>query len=151
MYAIRSYYVHPDHSHYTGFITPRGKFEWLRMPFGLKNASSTFQRFMDEVLSECDFAEAYIDDVFIFSDTWEEHVQHIDKVFSCLAKHHVKLKLAKCVFGAAEVKCLGHVVGAGTIRPDPDNVSAILNLPVPRDVASLRSVLSAASYSYNFV
>ncbi len=50
--------MHPDHAKFTGFITPKGKFEWLRMPFGLKNALSTFQRFMDEVLSECEFAQA---------------------------------------------------------------------------------------------
>ena len=80
--------MHPEHSKYTGFITPGGKFEWLRMPFGLKNASSTFQRFMDEVLHGCNFAQAYIDDVFMFSSTWEEHLTHLREVFARLASFH---------------------------------------------------------------
>lgn len=143
--------MYPAHTKYTGFITPRGKYEWLRMPFGLKNASSTFQRFMDEVLEGCPFAQAYMDDVFIFSQTWEEHCKHLREVFTRLNNHHVKLKLGKCAFGAPEVKCLGHIVGNGLIKPDPDNVSDILSLPVPRDVTSLRSVLGAAGYYREYI
>lgn len=62
--------MHPEHSKYTGFLMPGRKFDWLiQMPFGLKNASSTFERFMDEVLHDCPFSQAYINVVFIFSDT----------------------------------------------------------------------------------
>jgi len=62
---------------FTAFITPNGKFEWARMPFGLRNASSTFQRFIDDTLQDLDFAVGYIDDIFIFSNTWEEHLAHL--------------------------------------------------------------------------
>ena len=67
------------------FTTPFGLFEFKVMPFGLHNTPATFQCMMDEVLKECqDFAKAYIDNVVIFSNTWEEHLHHLDRFFQCL-------------------------------------------------------------------
>lgn len=73
--------MHPEHAKYTAFMTHEGKFEWLRMPFGLKNASSTFQRLMDNVLGSSLFSHAYLDDVHVFSETWESHVKHLRDTF----------------------------------------------------------------------
>jgi hypothetical protein len=144
----------PMHTHdkkYTGFMTPNGKYEWLRMPFGLKNASSTFQRLMDHVVGQTDFTAVYLDDIYVFSEDWKSHLFHVEEVFKQLARNHIKLKLPKCIFGAPYMKALGHIVGNGEMRPDPENVAAILALPVPRDVHMVRSVLGAYGYYRGYV
>lgn len=67
------------------------------MPFGLKGAPTTFQRLMDVVLSPCvSFARAYIDDIVVFSSTWNKHIQHLEEVFSCLSEAGLKAKPTKC-------------------------------------------------------
>jgi RNase H-like domain found in reverse transcriptase len=106
---------------------------------------------MDEVLQDIDFVVAYLDDIFVFSILWDEPCAHLDAVFNRLRQFNVKLKLAKSHFGASSVRCLGHVVGNGELRPDPDNVSAILNLPEPKDVPTLRSVLGMAGYYRDYI
>jgi RNase H-like domain found in reverse transcriptase/Reverse transcriptase (RNA-dependent DNA polymerase)/Integrase zinc binding domain/PHD-finger/Integrase core domain len=136
---------------YTGFRTHKGNFEWVRMPFGLVNASSTFQRLMDEILGDLEFAAAYLDDVFIFSSTWEEHLQHISIVLERLLAYNVKLKLVKCIFGATSIKCLGHVVGGGKVVPDPEKLAAIVNMPEPLDLKMLRSFIGMASYYRQYI
>jgi hypothetical protein len=102
--------MHVTDRKYTGFMTPTGKYEWLRMPFGLKNASSTFQRLMDHIIGQTDFTAVYLDDIYIFSETWEEHVNHLDIVFGNLSANGINLKLPKCIFGAPHIKALGHIV-----------------------------------------
>jgi hypothetical protein len=131
--------------------TPNGKYEWLRMPFGLKNASSTFQRLMDHVVGQTDFTAVYLDDIYVFSEDWKSHLFHVEEVFKQLARNHIKLKLPKSIFGAPYMKALGHIVGNGEMRPDPENVAAILALPVPRDVHMVRSVLGAYGYYHGYV
>lgn len=143
--------MHPDDIQYTGFRTPNGNYEWVRMPFGLVTASSTFQRIMDHVMEGLPFVAVYLDDVFIFSSTWEEHLAHIEIVLQRCIQYHIKLKEAKCIFGATHVKCLGHVVGGGLVSPDPGKLSAIVELPAPTDLRTLRSFLGMASYYRQYI
>ena len=87
---------------------------------------------MDEVLKECqDFAKAYIDDVVIFSNTWEEHLHHLGRVFQCLQKAGLTLKQSKCQFGLSDVYYLGYLIGGGGIQPDPQKVEAFLAYKQP--------------------
>lgn len=96
----------------TAFTTPYGLFEFNVMPFGLHNAPATFQRLMNRVLQGCQsFAQAYIDDIVVYSRTWEGHLQHLHKVFSCLLQAGLRLKLPKCQFGLNKVPYLGDVIG----------------------------------------
>lgn len=75
------------------FISPLGKFEFVKMPFGLKGAPATFQRLMDTILADCrDHAKAYIDDVAIFSMTWRDHIEHLKDVFQHLRQADLKVK-----------------------------------------------------------
>lgn len=141
----------PASTEYTGFRTHKGNFEWVRMPFGLVNASSTFQRIMDEILSDLEFAAAYIDDLFIFSSTWEEHLAHITAVLDRLLSYNIKLKLVKCIFGATSIKCLGHIVGGGEVKPDPEKLVAIARMPRPFDVRTLRSFLGMIGYYRQYI
>ena len=100
----------------TAFSTPFGKFEYTRMPFGLRNAPTHFQRSMDVVLSDLfDYSSAYIDDVVIFSRTWDEHLLHIDCVLNALCSRGFTVKPGKCVWAARSVEYLGYQVGEGLL------------------------------------
>ncbi len=135
----------------TGFSTPLGNYEWTRMPFGLVNAPSTFQRMMNKVLHKLEHCRAYIDDIIIFSRTWAEHIEHITAVLERLLAAGLKLKLSKCTFGAAALKYLGYIVSADGISVDPDKVAAIHRLPRPTTPPEARSFLGMAGFYRNFI
>ena len=103
--------VKPEHRHKTAFITSRGLYEFLVMPFGLCNAPSTFQRLMDKVIKPeyRTFVESYIDDIVIHSNTFEEHLVHVEKVLQLFIDHDLTVKLSKCNFFQAVVRFLGHL------------------------------------------
>ena len=91
--------VNPKHREKTSFVTPYGKYEFLMMPFGLISAPSTFQRLMDGLLNGLhDFTVAYLDDIIIHSDTWENHLNHMEIVFNKLREAGLKVKERKCTF-----------------------------------------------------
>ncbi|XP_076245408.1 uncharacterized protein LOC143185957 [Calliopsis andreniformis] len=115
----------------TAITTPFGLFEFPFMSFGLRNAAQTFQRFIDEVLRELDFVYAYIDDVLVASSTEEEHMRHLEEVFSRLNEHGVTVKAAKCKFGQTQVEFLGYAVSSEGTRPLDSKVEAIANYPQP--------------------
>ena len=82
---------------------------------------------MNEVLKECqEFVKAYIDNIVIFSTTWEEHLDHLDRVFRCLQKAGLPLKESKCQFGLSHVYSLGYLIGGGEIQPDPKKIEAVV-------------------------
>ncbi len=92
----------------TAFVTPKGLFQFQVMPFGL--APATFQRMMDSVLQGLESSSTvYIDDIAIFSETWEEHVKHIREVLQRLRKSNLTAKTTKCQFGVRECTYLGHI------------------------------------------
>ena len=135
----------------TAIITPFGLFEFLRMPFGLRNAGQTFQRMMDRVLQGLDFCFCYLDDVLVASETPEQHVLHLKQTLERLQLHGLVLNGEKCVLGAVEVEYLGHVVSASGIRPLPGNVQAIQDYPRPGTVHHLQSFLGMANFYRRFV
>ena len=100
--------VEPSDIPKTAITTPFGLFEFVRMPFGLRNAAQTFQRFMDTVLRGLHFAYDYVDDVLTASDTPETHLQHLRLVFSRLEEHGIVINPHKCLFGVKELDFLGH-------------------------------------------
>ena len=131
----------------TAFTTPFGNFEWLRMPFGLVNATSTFQRFMDTVLKPCRaFCFPYVDDVISYDNSWEQHLMHLRSVFTELQISGLKVKLSKCIFGAPCLATLGRVVSEAGIHTDPDKVRAILDLPAPTSATLVKSFLGMAGF-----
>ena len=88
----------------------------------------------------------YIDDIIIFSKSFEEHLAHMDLVFMRLQEAKIKLKASKCHFAYLEVTYLGHIVSCNGIQPDPDKVSAVQDFPIPRKVKDVRSFFSLANY-----
>jgi len=135
----------------TAIITPFGLFEFLRMPFGLRNAGQTFQRMMDEVMNGLEYTFCYLDDILVASATPEEHVEHLTEVLARLERHGLVLNGEKCVLGVAEVEYLGHSVSASGIKPLPARVQAIRDFPRPQSTPQLQSFLGMANFYRRFV
>ena len=136
----------------TAFTTPFGLYEFEVMPFGLHSAPATFQRMINHTLRDCwPFARAYIDDIVIFSRSWEEHLVHLQGVFTCLQTAKLTINVSKCQFGRNEVRYLGHVIGGGTVRPDPQKLEAVNNYPKPVSKKEVRAFLGLAGYYRRFV
>ena len=137
----------------TAFVCHRGLYEFNKMPFGLCNAPSIFQNLMNHVLGEAQskYATAYIDDVLIYSETFEYHMKHMRDVLNRFEEAGLKLKLKKCDFLKEKLKYLGHVISENGIEPNDDNVRAIRDLSVPTTVREVRSFLGAAGYYRKFI
>ncbi|MBW0559684.1 hypothetical protein O181_099399 [Austropuccinia psidii MF-1] len=124
-------------------------YEYTRMPFGIKNAPAHFQRIMDTIFQEeilQDWIVVYIDDIIIYSDTWEDHVQYIDRVLSNCRPRTLKIALKKCNFGQQELLALGHKVSGLCLVIDQNKVEAVLQKPVPRNIKEMQSFLGFSSY-----
>lgn len=137
----------------TAFCTPFGLFEFNRMPFGLCNAPSTFQRLMERMFGDCRYQSVllYLDDVIVFSSSIQQHLLRLEEVFSRLQKQGLKVKLSKCNFFQRQVKYLGHIVSAEGVATDPDKVAAVREWKTPTNLAELRSFLGFASYYRRFI
>lgn len=136
----------------TAFVCPYGKFEFERMPFGLRNAPSVFQRLMDTVLAPCFmFGAPYLDDILVFSKDWSSHLSHLETVMGQLRKHGLTAKPTKCVWGMANVEYLGHLVGSGTLAVPEMRVTAMRNYIRPVSKKDLRAFLGSVGYFRRFI
>ena len=117
----------------TAFTMQRGLFQFLVNPFGLCNASSTFQRLMELVLTALNWeiCLAYIDDIVVFGRSWEEHMQHLRVILTQLQEAHLKIHPRKCQFFRRSVAFLGHITSSNGVSTDPDKIAAIVNWPPP--------------------
>ena len=136
----------------TAFVTPFGKYAFTRMPFGLKNAPSIFQRTMEVVLRSCYlFAAPYIDDVVVFSENGEKHLEHLKEVLEAFRKFGLTVKLDKCSFGKRRLEYLGHMIGNGKLAVPEHRAEAMANYRQPKTKKDLRAFLGTASYYRRFV
>ncbi|CAM5073737.1 unnamed protein product [Eretmochelys imbricata] len=135
----------------SAFITHLGLYEFNVLPFGLRNAPATFQRLVDGLLAGLgEYAVAYLDDVAIFSDSWADHLEHLQKVLERIREAGLTVK-AKCQIGLNRVTYLGHQVGQGTISPLQAKVDAIQKWRVPKSKKQVQSFLGLAGYYRRFV
>ncbi|XP_064482824.1 uncharacterized protein LOC135395659 [Ornithodoros turicata] len=152
---LRGYWQIPlekNAEHCTAFVTHQGQYAWRVMPYGLRNSASTFQRVVNEVLlPHRDYACAYIDDVAIFSETWEDHIRHLGKVLNAVADAGLTINVTKCKFAQKQVHFLGHVVGSGTHAPDTGRIKAIEEIARPETKKDLRSFLGLCNYYRDYV
>lgn len=139
--------------HKTAFSTPMGLFEANRMPFGLQNAPSTFQRLMTCCFGDLNFTHLliYLDDLIIFSKTFEEHLERLQLVFDRLREHGLKLKPSKCQLMKKEVQYLGHIVSAEGIKTDPEKISKVKNWKTPTNRKEVLQFLGFAGYYRRYV
>ena len=134
----------------SSFCTPDGLFRYQVMPFGMKNSGSTFQRFMTLVIDGLGNTKVYIDDIIVYSDTWEEHVAALKRLFKRLRKYKATVNLAKSDFAEATVIYLGHVVGQGKVLPVFAKVQSIIDFPVPQEKKSLMRMLGMCGFYRKF-
>jgi hypothetical protein len=135
----------------TAITTPFGLFEYTRMPFGLRNASNTFQRMIDRVTGDLDFCFAFQDDLEVASQTEELHRRHLRQIFQRLREHGLVINAEKCVFGASTIDFLGHRVDASGVRPLPAYVEAVVDFPPPTNVKELQGFLGLLNFYRKFL
>ncbi|MBW0539900.1 hypothetical protein O181_079615, partial [Austropuccinia psidii MF-1] len=131
-----------------------GIYEYTRMPFGIKNAPSHCQRMMDTIFQDElleDWMVVHIDDIIIYSETWEENVKYIDRVLSKCTPIDLKISLKKCNFGQQELLALGHKVSGISLEIDQNKVAAVLQKPVPRNIKEMQPFLGFASSYRNHI
>ncbi|GFV23956.1 retrovirus-related Pol polyprotein from transposon 297 [Trichonephila clavipes] len=142
----------PKAQRLAAFTTSFGTYRPFCMPFGLKNAPYYLSRLMAELLQGCEkFSLPYLDDVAIFSENWDDHMSHIDKVLERIRDARLTIKPAKCKFAQDSVKYLGHVVGLGKRSPAHLKVQRILDFPVPRTKTQVRAFLGIAGYYRQYI
>jgi len=132
----------------TCFVTRKGIFGFKVLPFGLCNAPSTFQRLVDMALAGLtwEVCLAYLDDLIIFSNTFEQHVERLQMVFDRLVDADLKLKPSKCLLFQRKVKFLGSIVSGEGTAPDPEKVQAVAEWPHPQNLTEVRAFVALASY-----
>ena len=137
----------------TSFKRKKGLFKWMVMPFGLCNALATFMSVMNDLFRPFidEFVLVYLDDILIFSKSWNEHICHVKKVLDVLKNEKLYVKLSKCEFGKTSLVYLGHIVGHGQLKIDPFKVEAIVNWPKPTSVTEVYSFLGVVQYWSRFI
>ena len=116
----------------TAFTSAFGKYEYIKVPFGLTQAPAYFQELMTGILKDFNFAVAYVDDIIIFSKTAEEHLGHIKHVFEKLRSTHLSINLSKHNFFTKEIQYLGHILSTTGIKPLPLKTQVIKNMHLPK-------------------
>jgi hypothetical protein len=134
----------------SAFVTPTGLYQYKVMPFGMKNSPATFQRLINSIIMDLDGCDAYIDDLIIASETWEDHVKIIRELFERFSKATLTINLLKSEFGCATVTYLGYEVGQGHVRPVRAKISVILDFPRPTSKRQLMRFLGMAGYYRKF-
>ena len=131
-------------------------FEWRRMPFGMCNASATFQRAIARALRkninwEGSMVMAYIDDIVIATEIVEDHMVRLREVFECLCEAGFKMRDAKCDFMKSEITFLGRVVSAEGVKPNPKAVAKLRGWQIPRNKTEMQSFMGFANFYREFI
>lgn len=145
--------MEPESIPKTAFTTASGLYEFLRLPFGLKNAAATFQRLMEIVLKDVRGKSCfvYIDDVVVYSKSEEEHLAHLREIFQCLSRAGLTLNLQKCNVMQKSLKFLGHVISVEGIKTDPAKVEAAATFPAPKSLKEVQRFLGLAGWYHRFI
>lgn len=144
--------IKEEDKHKTAFITPDGLYEWNVLAQGLKNSPPSFQRIMAEILSSCrQFALVYIDDIVIYSKSFDDHLKHITQVLSLLLQHNFQLNPVKCSIFQNTIDYLSHTISITGLRPTDEKVQAIIKLREPKTLAEANKFLGSLSWYRKFI
>lgn len=144
----------PESIPLTSFVTPHGQFEYTRMPFGLKNAPSVFQRFINFIfrdLIDNNKILLYMDDIMVATNNIIDHQTILNEVFQLIRKHGLNLNWSKCKFFLQKIDYLGYCVDFRGILPNPANLEAVRGFPAPKNVREVHSFLGLCSYFRKFI
>ena len=137
----------------TGFTTREGQWHWKVCPQGYSGSPAIFQRAVNETLGEMMWKSAmpYIDDVIIFSKTFNEHLKHLEELFIRLRRANFFLKLRKCEFLMERMEYLGHMISKNGVSPSDNKIDAVLNIPIPKNGTAVKRFLGLGSFYRNFI
>lgn len=135
----------------SAFSTPMGLFQFKVMSFGLVNAPATFSRLMRKVLENMDNMDNFLDDILVFTETWEEQLATVHKLLSRLRECKLTARPTKCYFGYERLECLGHMIGKGILQPVLDKLDAIREAPRPTTKKQVRSFMGLSGYYRKFI
>lgn len=137
----------------TAFKTHHGHYEYLVMPFGLSNAPSTFQAAMNGLLQPFlrRFAAVFFDDILVYSDPLQAHIEHLQDIFKALLRDQFYLKQNKCLFAQRKLEYLGHLVSGNGVEPEPSKVQAMTQWPTPLSAKDLRAFLGLTGFYRKFI
>ena len=143
----------PESRQYTAFSTNQTKLQFKRLPYGMRSSASFFSCILSKILQSGlnKYLLCYVDDVILFSDTFENHISHLQNFFNLIRKGNVKLAFQKCQFAQTEVKYLGFTISNGTIKPSFDKVAALRDYPTPKRAKNVRQFLAAAQFYREFI
>lgn len=136
----------PEDAPKTAVITPFGLFHFLRMPFGLRNAGATFQRFLHQVTRGLPGVVVYVDDILVFGDTLEEHHQRLRALLSRLREYCLKANGRKCHFAKQEVKFLGYALSHEGYAPNPERIEALLSFTTPTTLSEVKRFIGMVNF-----
>ena len=149
--AFHGIRVDPETQPLTAFVCAKGSFQFQKMPFGIKSSPSCYARMVSRAIDSLPgdaskYALAYLDDIVVHSERADAHLAHLKLILAMHQSFGMKVKLKKCHWGQAQVEYLGHLVSAEGIRMNPDYVRRVVDWPLPKNVAELRSFLGTVGY-----
>ncbi|VEN53305.1 unnamed protein product [Callosobruchus maculatus] len=144
--------IKEDDRKFTGFLYDNETYVFKVLPFGLSTSVASLIKAVKEILGPQSegFVSAYVDDLLINSDNFEEHLKHLEFVLQKLKERNVTVKLRKCMFVRSEVPYLGHIISGEGVRMDPDRIRAIQEFPTPRNIRDLRGFLGLVNFERRF-
>ena len=143
--------VKEESRHLTAFRTPKGHYQFRRLPFGLKNAPMDFNKMVQSILGRLAHVEFYFDDIVIHSQNEEEHILHLHEVFEKIYTNKLKLKFTKCQWFKKNAKVLGHYIEEGQIKMDPEKIRVMLERQPPKNKKQLQEILGSFNYYRRFI
>ena len=135
----------------SAFVTPTDKYEFTRCPFGLTQAPAYFQRLINKVLADLDFAFGYLDDILIYSPDVPTHLVHMRQLFQRLREADLKLNREKCNFFKSHIQYLGHLISGEGIKPLTEKLESIKEMPPPTTPKEVKQFLGLIGYYRKFV
>ena len=137
----------------SAFTTRYGQYQFTRLPFGLATAPAAFQSLMDQVLAGLNHEKlmVYIDDILVFSETFEEHIETLNETFKRLHAAGLKTNPAKCDWSRTALAFCGHIVNQEGISTDPEKIKAVIDMPLPSCVKEVETFIGKAVYYSTFI
>jgi len=144
--------VHPHDQHYLAFTAIDESYTYCYVPFGLNIAPAIFTRALSRALLKCDsFTAVYVDDILVFSQNVEAHMQHLAKVFNALGEANFRISMKKSILGVEEIEYLGHILTPGQVHQHPKKKEAVANFPEPQSAKAVRRFIGMTGYYRKFI